>query len=203
MFLPMEGLYAEIFRQPGLIEDLQRTYRVVVSGPATLGAILNSLRMGFRTLAIEQRASEVWKVLAAVKTEFGQFGEVLGKVKKELDSASLTIEETGNRTRAMENQLQGVEPLPPDLAEEVLKISASESSPDAEKPKVPAGEPFLSAETPKIPTGEPSPDGNTPKISTSEPSPNPATLKIPTNESPKFAVESGKEADKLKIKQES
>ncbi len=203
MFLPMEGLYAEIFRQPGLIEDLQRNYRIVVSGPATLGAILNSLRMGFRTLAIEQRASEVWKILAAVKTEFGKFGEVLGNVKKELDAASRTIAETGARTRAMENQLQGVEPLPADLAEEVLKIPASEPSPDAEKLKVPVGEPFLSTETLKTPTDEPSSDGNTPKIPTGEPSPDAAALKIPTNESPKYAVESDKEADILKIKQES
>ncbi len=183
MFLPMEGLYAEIFRQPGLIEDLQRNYRIVVSGPATLGAILNSLRMGFRTLAIEQRASEVWKILAAVKTEFGKFGEVLGKVKNELDAASRTIAETGARTRAMENQLQGVEPLSADLAEEVLKIPASETSLDTETLKAPIDETSPDTVTLKIPTDETSPDTETLKIPTDETSPDTVTLKIPTGES--------------------
>jgi DNA recombination protein RmuC len=183
MFLPMEGLYAEIFRQPGLIEDLQRTYRVVVSGPATLGAILNSLRMGFRTLAIEQRASEVWQVLAAVKTEFSKFGETLGKVKRELDAASRTIEETGARTRSMENQLQGVEALPAELAEEVLKIPAGESITDAETTGGPTNEATNDAEMLKfsadksfsqstddlkIPTNETSTDAQAPEIPTSE-----------------------------------
>lgn len=100
MFLPTEGLYAEVLRQPGLVEKLQQTCRVVVVGPTTLTATLSSLRMGFRTLAIEKRSSEVWNVLAAVKTEFGKFGDVLTKVKKQLNSASNTIDQTGVRTRA-------------------------------------------------------------------------------------------------------
>ncbi|MCZ6563645.1 MAG: DNA recombination protein RmuC [Deltaproteobacteria bacterium] len=128
MYLPIEGIYAEILRQPGLIEELQQTYRIVVAGPTTLSAILNSLRMGFRTLAIEQRASEVWKVLAAVKTEFGKFGEVLDNVKKQLDTATRTVEETGVRTRVMERHLQDVEPPSSDKAVEVLNFATGESS---------------------------------------------------------------------------
>lgn len=112
MFLPTEGLYSEVLRQPGMVEKLQQQYRVVVAGPTTLSAILNSLRMGFRTLAIEKRSSEVWTVLSAVKTEFGKFGDVLSKVKKQLDTASNTIDETGVRTRAMERKLRNVEELP-------------------------------------------------------------------------------------------
>jgi len=111
MFLPTEGLYAEILRQPGLMEKLQQTVRVVVAGPTTLSAILSSLRMGFRTLAIEKRSSEVWNVLAAVKTEFSKFGDVLAKVKNHLDAASNTIDQTGVRTRAMKRKLREVEQL--------------------------------------------------------------------------------------------
>lgn len=111
MFLATEGLYAEVLRQPALVEDLQQRFRVVVAGPTTLVAILNSLRMGFQTLAIEQRASEVWRVLGAVKTEFGKFGGVLEKVKRQLETASRTIDETGRRTRAMERRLRSVEQL--------------------------------------------------------------------------------------------
>lgn len=123
LFLPTEGLYAEVLRQPGLVDQLQQTYRVVVAGPTTLAAILSSLRMGFRTLAVEQRASEVWTVLGAVKTEFAKFGAVLDKVKRQLNVASQTIEETGVRTRAMERRLRDVEELPPGIAIEVLKLS--------------------------------------------------------------------------------
>ena len=122
LFLPTEGLYAEALRQPGLLEKLQDTYRVVVAGPTTLSAILNSLRMGFRTLAIEKRSSEVWQVLAAVKTEFGKFGDVLDKVKRQLETASGTIDETGVRTRAMERKLRDVEALPEKESSEVLKL---------------------------------------------------------------------------------
>lgn len=123
MFLPTEGLYAEILRQPGLIEKLQQTFRVVVAGPTTLSAILSSLRMGFRTLAIEKRSSEVWNVLAAVKTEFGKFGDVLAKVKNQLDAASNTIDQTGVRTRAMKRKLREVEQLPTDASEKLLGLS--------------------------------------------------------------------------------
>jgi DNA recombination protein RmuC len=125
MFLPTEGLYAEVLRQPGLVEKLQQTHRIVIAGPTTLAAILNSLRMGFRTLAIQQRAGEVWKVLAAVKTEFGKFGEVLSKVKKQLDTASKTIDETSKRTRIMETKLRDVERLPPGEVAEVLMLPDS------------------------------------------------------------------------------
>ncbi|AXQ27641.1 DNA recombination protein RmuC [Solimonas sp. K1W22B-7] len=112
MFLPTEGLYAEVLRRPGLFEALQREYRVNVAGPTTLLAILNSLQMGFRTLAIEQRSSEVWQVLGAVKAEFGKFGEVLDKVKKKLDEASNHIEQTNVRSRAISRSLRDVEALP-------------------------------------------------------------------------------------------
>ncbi|HET9766526.1 MAG TPA: DNA recombination protein RmuC [Thermoanaerobaculia bacterium] len=122
LFLPTEGLYAEVLRQPGLVEQLQDTYRVVVAGPTTLAALLSSLRMGFRTLAIEQRASEVWNVLGAVKTEFGKFGEVLDKVKRQLSTASRTLTETGARTRAMERKLREVEELPAQAANRVLQL---------------------------------------------------------------------------------
>ncbi|MCH9646715.1 MAG: DNA recombination protein RmuC [Deltaproteobacteria bacterium] len=122
MFLPTEGLYAEVLRQSGLLEELQQTYRVVVAGPTTLTAVLSSLRMGFRTLALEERASEVWQVLAAVKTEFGKFGAVLDKVKKQLGTASRTLDETGVRTRAMERRLREVESLPSREAAAVLGL---------------------------------------------------------------------------------
>ncbi len=112
LYLPTEGLYAEVLRQPGLVSQLQQDHRVVVSGPTTIAALLNSLRLGFRSLAIEQQASEVWQVLGAVKTEFGKFGEVLAKVKKQLATASNTIEKTEQRTRAMARQLRDVEQIP-------------------------------------------------------------------------------------------
>lgn len=126
MFLATEGLHAEALRQPALVEELQQRYRVVVAGPTTLAAILSSLQMGFQTLAIEQRASEVWKVLAAVKTEFGRFGDVLGKVKRQLDTASDTIEQTGVRTRAMERKLRSVEQLPEEEAARILELPSGE-----------------------------------------------------------------------------
>ena len=112
MFLPTEGLYAEVLRQPGLHDQLQSKYRVLATGPTTLAAFLNSLRMGFRTLAIEKRSSEVWKVLSAVKTEFGKFGTVLDKVKNQLDTASKSIDQTGRHSRVIERTLNTVEQLP-------------------------------------------------------------------------------------------
>ena len=122
MFLPTEGLYAELLRKPGQVEELQRRYRVMVAGPTTLSALLASLRMGFRTLAIEKRSSEVWNVLAAVKTEFGKFGDVLAKLKRQLMTASKTIDSTGVRTRAMARKLRSVEELPAGQATEVLGV---------------------------------------------------------------------------------
>jgi DNA recombination protein RmuC len=120
LFLPTEGLYAEVLRRPGLTDLLQREYRVTVSGPTTLTALLNSLQMGFRTLAIEQRSSEVWQLLGAVKTEFGKFGEILARTKEQLDKASNTIGAAEVRTRAIERKLRGVEQLSNDQARALL-----------------------------------------------------------------------------------
>jgi len=131
MFLATEGLYAEVLRQPALVEELQRVYRVVVAGPTTLAAILSSLRMGFQTLAIERRASEVWRILGAVKTEFGKFGQVLEKVQRQLHTASRTLEETGVRSRALERRLRVVEQLPAAEAAEVLELPGEAGSNDA------------------------------------------------------------------------
>ncbi|WP_274361809.1 DNA recombination protein RmuC [Paenibacillus thermotolerans] len=112
LFLPVEGLFAEVLRRPGLWETLQRDYRVVVTGPTTLSALLNSLQMGFRTLAIQKRSGEVWQVLGAVKTEFGKFGALLDKTQKKLQEASNTLDSAATRTRAIERKLRGVEELP-------------------------------------------------------------------------------------------
>jgi len=112
LFVPTEGLYAEALRRPGLLEALQREFKVMLAGPTTLLATLTSLQMGFRTLALEKRSAEVWEVLGAVKTEFGKFGEVLAKTKKKLDEASSTIDAATTRTRAMERRLKTVEALP-------------------------------------------------------------------------------------------
>jgi DNA recombination protein RmuC len=120
LFLPTEGLYAEVLRRPGLFEALQREQRVIIAGPTTLAALLNSLRMGFRTLAIEQRSSEVWQVLGAVRTEFGKFGEVLAKTRKKLDEAASAIDSAGVRTRAIERKLRGVEAVDSDTAQRLL-----------------------------------------------------------------------------------
>lgn len=132
MFLATEGLYAEVLRQPAFVEDLQHRYRVVVAGPTTLAAILSSLRMGFQTLAIEQRAVEVWRVLGAIKTEFGKFGEVLDKVKRQLTTASRTIEDTGRRSRAIERKLRSVEKLPEPEALEILALPATNEEDDGD-----------------------------------------------------------------------
>ncbi|MDP3283203.1 MAG: DNA recombination protein RmuC, partial [Desulfobacterales bacterium] len=109
MFLPIEGLYAEVIRRPGLCDILQREYRVIVTGPTTLAALLNSLQMGFRTLAIEKRSSEIWVLLGAVKAEFGRFGDVLAKTKKKLLEATDTIDSAETRTRAIERKLRSVQ----------------------------------------------------------------------------------------------
>jgi len=123
MFLATEGLYAEIIRQPVLMEEMQNKYRVIVAGPTTFVAILNALRIGFQALVIEKRTSEVWQVLSAVKTEFGKFGDVLDKVKQQLNTASKTIEETGVRSRAIERRLKSVEQLPGDETPNMLTQS--------------------------------------------------------------------------------
>ena len=131
LFLPTEGLYAEVIRRPGVVDALQREHRVVVAGPTTLAALLNSLQMGFRTLAIEQRSSEVWRVLGAVKTEFGKFGEVLDRVGEKLEQAQKQISQTGVRSRAIERKLREVETLPGAEADALLGL------PDAERPAEP------------------------------------------------------------------
>jgi DNA recombination protein RmuC len=122
LFLPTEGLYAEALRRPGLVEALQREQRVMLAGPTTLLALLNSLQMGFRTMALQQRSTEVWKVLGAVKTEFGKFGEVLAKVRRKLDEAGSTLGAAETRTRVMGRQLKAVEALPADQAQSVLGL---------------------------------------------------------------------------------
>ncbi len=130
LYLPIEGLYAEVLRRPGLFERLQREYRVTICGPTTLTAILNSLQMGFRTLAIEKRSSEVWEILGAVKTEFGKFGDVLAKTRKKLEEATNTIGNAETRTRVIERKLRKVEALPQDnaalLLEHAVGLDAAE-----------------------------------------------------------------------------
>ena len=123
LFLPTEGLYAEVLRRPGLVDSLQRDCRIAVAGPTTLLALMTSFQMGFRTLAIEKRSSEVWRTLGAVKTEFGKFGDVLDAVQKKLQEASNKIEQTGVRTRAIQRQLREVESLP---GEEAAKLLGSD-----------------------------------------------------------------------------
>jgi DNA recombination protein RmuC len=112
MFVPTEGLYAEALRRPGLLESLQREHKVMLAGPTTLLATLNSVQMGFRTLVLEKRSSEVWEVLGAVKTEFAKFGAVLDKTKRKLKEASDTIDDAQTRTNVMSRKLKSVEALP-------------------------------------------------------------------------------------------
>jgi DNA recombination protein RmuC len=112
LYLPTEGLYAEVLRRAGLAESVQREQRIVIVGPTTLAALLNSLQLGFRTLAIQKRSSEVWKVLGAVKTDFGKFGDLLESVKKKLDETGNTIEKAAHRSRQLERKLKKVEALP-------------------------------------------------------------------------------------------
>ena len=126
LFVPTEGLYAEALRRPGLVQALQQDHKIMLAGPTTLLATLNSLQMGFRTLALEKRSAEVWEVLGAVKTEFGKFGEVLAKTKKKLDEAANTIESAEVRTRAMTRKLRGVEALPEADAQKLLDIAAND-----------------------------------------------------------------------------
>lgn len=122
MFLPTEGLYAEVLRKPGFADSLQRDFRVLVTGPTTLGAVLNSLQMGFRILTVEKRSSEVWQLLGAVKTQFGQFGALLDKVHKKLDQASSTIEDAARKSRTIERSLRTVQELPAEAAGNLLAL---------------------------------------------------------------------------------
>lgn len=134
LFLPTEGLYAEVLRRPGLTDLLQRDYRVTVAGPTTLTALLNSLQMGFRTLALEKRSSEVWEVLGAVKTEFGKFGDVLAKTRDTLERAARNIEQAEVRTRQMARKLRTVEALPGDAAQQLLGLNGVETVEAAQTP---------------------------------------------------------------------
>lgn len=123
LFLPIESLYAEVLRRPGLMDTLQRDYRVTLAGPTTLLAMLNSLHMGFRTLALEQQASEVWKVLGAVKTEFERYGEWVARIKEQVQKASETLERADTRTRQMQRALKVVEALPDGQAQALLPLA--------------------------------------------------------------------------------
>ena len=132
LFVPTEGLYAEALRRPGLMEALQREYKVMLVGPTTLLATLTSLQMGFRTLALEKRSAEVWEVLGAVKTEFGKFGDVLAKTKKKLDEASSSIDMAERRTRVMARELRTVEALPENRAQALLGSNEANAVGDSE-----------------------------------------------------------------------
>lgn len=126
LFLPFESLYAEVLRTPGLFESIQRDCKIIITGPTTLSALLSSLQMGFKTLAIEKRSSEVWELLAAVKTEFGNFGGILDKTQKKLQEASNVIESASKRSRAIEKKLRNVQELPKEqtfaLLEQAIEI---------------------------------------------------------------------------------
>jgi DNA recombination protein RmuC len=128
MFLPYESLFGEVLRVPGLFEQLQKDYKITITGPTTLSALLNSLQMGFRTLAIEKRSSEVWDLLGAVKTEFGQFGDVLAKTKKKLIEATNVIDTSEVRTRAIERKLRNVQELPQDKINLILDANNSKET---------------------------------------------------------------------------
>ncbi len=132
LFLPTEGLYAEVMRRPGLADDLQRMHRVTIAGPSTLSAIVNSLQMGFRTLALEKRSSEVWQVLGAVKTEFGKFGDVLAATKTTLERAAKNIDMAETRSRQMARKLKSVEALPSEEAQRLLGAEAFDASDENE-----------------------------------------------------------------------
>ena len=131
LFVPTEGLYAEALRRPGLVEALQREHKIMLAGPTTLLATLNSLQMGFRTLALEKRSAEVWEVLGAVKTEFGRFGEVLAKTKKKLDEASSTIDQAQTRTNVMARRLKSVEALSESRTQLLLPGAEADLADDA------------------------------------------------------------------------
>ncbi|MBX7143964.1 MAG: DNA recombination protein RmuC [Oligoflexia bacterium] len=135
LFVPVEGLYAEIAKRPGLLEVLMRDYRVVVGGPSNFAAFLNAMLMGFRTLAIEQRSSEVWSLLGAVKTEFAKFGNVLDKVKDKLESATSSMADVATRSRQIERKLRKVEALPEAEAPGTLALTSRVETEVSEEPE--------------------------------------------------------------------
>jgi DNA recombination protein RmuC len=131
LFLPIESLYAEVLRRPGLMDRIQRDYRVTLAGPTTLLAMLNSLHMGFRTLALEQQASEVWKVLGAVKTEFERYGEWVARIKEQVQKAADTVDKADTRTKMMRRALKNVEALPETQAQVLLPLTDNGDDADA------------------------------------------------------------------------
>jgi DNA recombination protein RmuC len=128
LYLPIEGLYAEVTQRRGLAETLQRQYRVIVCGPNTIAALLNSLQMGFRTLVIEKRSSEVWSILGAVKTEFGKFGDLLEKTNEKLKQASNTIDDAARKSRTIERKLNKVQELPSGATPEAQNLINEQTS---------------------------------------------------------------------------
>jgi DNA recombination protein RmuC len=130
LFLPTEGLYAEVLRRPGLMEILQREFRVVIASPSTLWAYLNSLQMGFRTLAIQKRSSEVWTLLGAVKTEFGKFGEVIEKVQKKIQEAGNAIDSAASKTKTIQRKLKDVQELPTTDAAKLIPLELEDLDAD-------------------------------------------------------------------------
>lgn len=134
MYLPTEGLFAEVVRRPGLTSELQNSFRVLVTGPTTLMSLLNSLQMGFKTLAIEKSASDVWKVLSAAKTEFGKYSSVMDTLARQLETAQKTVSQAGTRTRAVNKALSKVEDLElPSSSADILGISLTSSLEDADE----------------------------------------------------------------------
>ena len=127
LFLPTEGLYAEVMRRPGLADEIQRLSRVTIAGPSTLSALLNSLQMGFRTLTLEKRSSEVWEVLGAVKTEFTKFGDVLAATRTALEKAARNIDQAEVRTRQMSRKLKQVEALPEAQTQSLLETPGDDT----------------------------------------------------------------------------
>jgi DNA recombination protein RmuC len=127
MFLPFEGLYAEVLRIPSILESMQRDYKIVITGPTTIAALLNSFQIGFRSLAVEKRTSEIWELLGAVRAEFGKFGDVLAKTKQKLDQASKEIDNAGTRSRAIERKLRDVQTLPETTAQRFLEDDSGDT----------------------------------------------------------------------------
>ena len=138
LFVPTEGLFAEAVARPGLTDTLQREFRVTLAGPTNLVAMLNSLQLGFRTLAIEKRSTEVWRVLGAVKTEFGRFGEILARTKDRLDQVGRTLDEAGRKSTTIARKLRDVEALPEDEADRLLTPMESSAVIDLDEPDVPS-----------------------------------------------------------------
>lgn len=132
LFLPFEGIYAEVLRNSGLFEQIQREYKIIITGPTTLAALLNSLQMGFRTLAIEKRSSEVWEILGAIKTEFKNFGEILVKTKKKLEEASNVIDKAETQTRKIQRKLRGVEEISGSESNKLLGVNFDDDSAENE-----------------------------------------------------------------------